>query len=62
MAHLKKVTIGKGTYFYIVQSVRCGDSVTKKVLEYVGRDPDKKRLKRAIRYWGVRTTRGANRT
>ena len=53
MAHLKKVTIGKGTYFYIVQSVRRGDSVSKKVLEYLGRDPDKKRLREALKYWKV---------
>ncbi len=59
MAYLKKVTIGKGTYLYIVQSVRRGDSVTKKVLEYLGRDPDPKKLKRALRYWRVGQRRNA---
>ncbi len=54
MAYLKRVTVGKRTYYYIVKSVRRGDSVTKKVLEYLGRDPDLKRLKRAMEYWGVR--------
>ena len=59
MAHLKRVTVGKGTYYYIVQSVRRGDSVSKKVLEYLGRDPDPKRLKKALEYWGVKARKGA---
>lgn len=53
MAYLKRQRIGRQTYYYIMQSVRRGDKVTKKVLEYLGRDPDPKRLKRAMRYWGV---------
>ena len=53
MAHLKRVHIREGTYFYIVQSVRCGDKVTQKTLEYLGRDPDPARLRRALRYWRV---------
>ena len=53
MAYLKRVTVGKVSYLYIVQSVRRGDSVTKKVLEYLGRDPSKARLAAAIKYWKV---------
>ena len=53
MAYLKRVTIGSGTYIYVVQSVRRGDRVTKKVLEYLGRDPSKARLAAAIKYWKV---------
>ena len=60
MAFLRTVTQGKRTYYYVVQSVRRGDSVTPKILEYLGRDPDPKRLKRALTYWRVKP-KGAKR-
>ena len=41
-------------YYYIVENHRRGDIVRQKVLEYLGRDPDPKRLKRALVYWGVK--------
>ena len=55
MAYLKRVTIGSGTYCYIVKSIRRGDKVSPKVLEYLGRADklDPKRLRRACEYWGV---------
>jgi len=56
MAYLKRQRIGQRTYFYVMQSVRSGDKVTKKVLEYLGRDPDPKRLRAALRYWKVKTS------
>ncbi len=31
-----------------------GGTVRSKVLEYLGRDPEPKRLKRALRYWRVK--------
>jgi len=54
MAHLKAKQLGQATYYYIVQSVRRGGKVTQKTLEYLGRDPDPKRLKKACEYWGVK--------
>ena len=36
-----------------MRSVRKGKKVTPKVLEYLGRDPDPKRLAAALRYWKV---------
>ena len=57
MPHLKRVRIGDKTYCYVVQSVRRGDKVTQKVLEYLGRDPGPKRLKAAMKYWKVGTKR-----
>ena len=54
MAHLKRLTVRNGTYYYIVKSVWHRGKVTTKTLEYLGRDPDPKRLKRALRYWGVK--------
>ena len=53
MAYLRKHRINGRTYIYIMKSVRRGKKVSGKVLEYLGRDPDPKRLKRALRYWGV---------
>ena len=59
MAHLKIVDKpaaqgGRRRYYYIVQNHRCGDTTQTKVLEYLGRNPDPKRLKRAMEYWGVK--------
>ena len=59
MAHLKIIDKpsavgGRRRYFYIVQNRRRGDTTQTKVLEYLGRDPDPKRLKRALEYWGVK--------
>ena len=45
-------------YYYIVENYRRGDRVRQKVLEYLGRDPDPKRLKRALVYWGVKPRKG----
>ena len=54
MAYLRKRRIGRGTYVYIVESRRRAGKVEQKILEYLGRDPDPKRLKRALDYWGVK--------
>jgi hypothetical protein len=54
MAYLRKQRVGNSTYYYILKSVRKGGKVTSKMLEYLGRDPDRKRLKRAMEYWGVK--------
>jgi hypothetical protein len=54
MAYLKIKHIGDGSYYYIVQSVRRGGKVSQRVLEYLGRNPDPKRLARAMKYWGVK--------
>lgn len=57
MAYLRISKRGKRRYCYIVQSVRGADTVKQKVLEYLGRDPDPVRLKRAMAYWRVGTKR-----
>ena len=57
MAYLRKHRINGRTYIYIMKSVRKGKKVSGKVLEYLGRDPDPKRLKRALEYWGVKRKR-----
>ena len=54
MAFLRKRRIGSGTYYYILQSRRRAGKVEQKVLEYLGRDPEPKRLRRAMAYWGVK--------
>ena len=56
MANLKVKRIGSGTYYYIVQSVRREGKVKQKILEYLGRDPDPRRLRKALAYWGVKKT------
>lgn len=55
MAHLKIKRLGNGTYYYIVQSIRREGKVKQKILEYLGRDPEPARLKRALNYWQVKT-------
>ena len=58
MAFLRKRRMGRGTYYYVVENRRRGGEVRQKILEYLGRDPDPKRLKRALRYWGVKAKPG----
>jgi len=58
MAYLRKNRTPSGTYFYIMKSVRKGNKVNGKLLEYLGRDPDPKRLRKALDYWGVKAKRG----
>jgi hypothetical protein len=61
MAYLR-ITIVKGhSYYYIVRSERTGAKVRSKVLEYLGRDPDPARLKKATVYWGVKNKPGKGR-
>jgi hypothetical protein len=57
MAYLRKRRIGSGTYYYIVESRWNSGKVRQKTVEYLGRDPDPKRLKRALAYWGVKRKR-----
>ncbi len=54
MAFLRKRRIGTGTYYYIIENRRRGGKVASRILEYLGRDPEPKRLKRALKYWGVK--------
>ena len=60
MAYLRKRHIYCKEYFYIVATKRLKKSgKTKQVtLEYLGRDPDPKRLRRALEYWGVKDKKG----
>ena len=55
MAYLRIEQKGSGRYYIILRTMRRGEKVVQKVCEYLGRDPDPKRLKRALRYWGVRS-------
>jgi hypothetical protein len=55
MAYLRISDRGKHRYYYIVRAVRLSDNrIRQKVLEYLGRDPDPARLRRACEYWGVK--------
>ena len=53
MAYLRISKRGKRRYYYIVEARRSSARVRQKILQYLGRDPDPKRLKRALAYWGV---------
>jgi hypothetical protein len=57
-AFLRKRRVGKATYHYILRSERRAGKVVQKCLEYLGKSPDPKRLKRALRYWGVKGESG----
>jgi hypothetical protein len=54
MAYLERKRVNGRAYCYIMQSYRQGGKVKRRILEYLGRDPDPKRLKRALIHWGVR--------
>ena len=55
MAYLRIQRKGRNVYYMIQKNDRRGGKVVQKILEYLGRDPDPKRLKRAMEYWGVKT-------
>jgi hypothetical protein len=57
MAYLRILKRNGRRYFYILRSVREGHRIRPKLLEYLGRDPDPKRLKAALKYWKVGTQR-----
>ena len=59
MAYLERKRIAGRTYCYIMQSYRSGGKVKRRILEYLGRDPDPKRLAAAIKYWKVGQKRRA---
>jgi hypothetical protein len=59
MAYLERKRIARLTYCYIMQSYRSDGKVKRRILEYLGRDPDPARLKRALTYWRVGTKRKA---
>ena len=61
MAYLRIKKVKAARYFYIIKSVREGASVYPKTLEYLGRDPDPLRLKRALVYWQVKSKPGKGR-
>ena len=56
MAYLRKQLIDGQHYYYVVKSVRQGDKVISKVLEYLGpvSKVSRDRLKKAMEYWGVK--------
>jgi hypothetical protein len=54
MAYLRILHKSGTTYYYIIRSERRGNKVRSRILEYLGREPDPKRLKRAMEYWGVK--------
>lgn len=58
MAFLRIRHLGNSTYYYIVRSVRRAGKVEQRTLEYLGRDPDPKRLARALKYWRVKAKIG----
>ena len=59
MAYLRIKRIKKGRYLYIQKSERKGGRMTTTILEYLGNADkvDPKRLKRALAYWGVKSSR-----
>ena len=61
MAYLVIKRVKGRDYVYIRQSYRVGGRVRVKTLEYLGRDPDPKRLAAAMRYWKVGKTSSAQR-
>lgn len=58
MAYLEIKQVNGRTYCYIMRSYRQGGKVRRRILEYLGRDPDPNRLKRALAYWGVKVKPG----
>lgn len=60
MAFLRIQRKGASRYYAVVRNDRCRGKVVQRVLEWLGRDPDAVRLRRALRYWRVGTTKRAD--
>jgi len=60
MAYLRTIRRGNRVYYYVVKSVRRGDTVRQKVLQYLG-EADAETRKRACEYWGVKAKRRGRR-
>ncbi len=54
MAYLEKKLIDGRIYCYIMQSYRRGGKVKRRILQYLGRDPEPSVLRRALAYWRVK--------
>ena len=61
MAFIRKQRKGITDYYSVVESRRRNGKVTQKVLEYLGKDPSRKRLMEAKRYWKVKAKRKGRR-
>lgn len=53
MSWLRVQRKGSARYWAIVRNQRRGGRVVQRILEWLGRDPDPRRLRRALRYWRV---------
>jgi hypothetical protein len=62
VAYLRVLRADDREYYYIVKSRRSGKRVISKVLEYLGRDPDPARLRKALDYWGVKARPGTGKS
>ena len=51
MAYLRIQRKGNTAYYMIQKNERRGGKVVQRILEYLGRDPDPEKLKRALAYW-----------
>jgi hypothetical protein len=54
MAYLRIQRKGRLSYYMIQRNERRGGKVVQRILEYLGRDPDPGKLKRALAYWKVK--------
>ncbi len=57
MAYIVERKVKGYSYWYVVTSRRQGAQTRQKVLEYLGRNPSKKRLAEARKYWKVKSKR-----
>ena len=58
MAYLAIKRVKGFRYYYVMRSERTAKGPRAKLLEYLGRDPDPKRLRKALTYWGVKRKGG----
>ncbi len=53
MAFLRVQRKGGSRYYAVVRNDKHRGKVVQRILEWLGRDPDPARLRRALRYWKV---------
>ena len=54
MAWIRRQKVGNTVYYSVLHGDRRGSRVVTKTLEWLGKNPGRKKLAAAKKYWGVR--------
>ncbi len=58
MAWIRRQKVGKNVYYSVLHGERRGGRVVTKTLEWLGKNPSRKKLAEARKYWKVKPEKG----